>query len=191
MQTHSTEAPSGVKQARSKPEDGADHKARFKAMARAAVEECGEIVDATEALFDELCSDDILYRAMTAQAARELCYRMCSAQVRNHRAASWAEQANDMVASQVGRVEAQARGIREALLLDFPLFGGKLLRDATREEVEDSARKYAVLSADMDAKSRWLEAVASAMVKHNASISVGEVLSEADLRSMREGVTNA
>lgn len=60
------------------------------------------------------------------------------------------------------RMLALAGGLKVAML-DFPLSGGLLLRDATRQEVSDQAAMYEKSGSDMLRKSRWLMAIAQSI----------------------------
>jgi hypothetical protein len=72
-------------------------------------------------------------------------------------------------------VSALASGIG-ASLLDFPLSGGLLLRDATREQVLEQVSFYEKQGRDMLHKARWLQLVAQGVPE---SQKVGDSLTDA------------
>ena len=84
-------------------------------------------------------------------------------------------------------VSALANGIRESLL-DFPLAGGKRLRDAVREEVEAQAQLYAATSRDAGHKARWLTAIATRM---DDGATVSDAISEAEVVALHQETANA
>lgn len=72
------------------------------------------------------------------------------------------------------RMQALAGGLM-ATMLDFPLSGGLLLRDATRQEVSDQAAMYEKSGSDMLRKSRWLTVIAQSIPDRKK---VGDVITE-------------
>lgn len=62
-------------------------------------------------------------------------------------------------------------------MMDTPIFGGKKLRDATVEEVRESARRYALLAEDTGRKARWQNAVADVAEKKKGK-TIGSALTE-------------
>ena len=74
-----------------------------------------------------------------------------------------------------------------AMLLDFPLPGGKPLRDATKDEVQDAANSYRTQAVDMVQKSAWLKLIAKNVPKGKT---VGETLDELALALFKEESKN-
>ena len=74
-----------------------------------------------------------------------------------------------------------------AMLMDFPLPGGKPLRDATGDEVQDAANSYRKQAVDMAQKSAWLKMVAANVPKGKT---VGEALDEMALALFKEKTKN-
>ncbi len=74
-----------------------------------------------------------------------------------------------------------------AMLLEFPLPGGKPLRDATRDEVQDAADLYRKQAVDMVQKAAWLRLVAKNVPTGKT---VGETLDELALALFKEETKN-
>ena len=151
--------------------------------ARTAVQGAESVNDATDRLLAMARGDASLMEAMMQPYARIAARTHVRYEMRDKRAKIWREQtvqpAND-------RVGALVRS-NMAMLMDFPLPGGKPLRDATRDEVSDAANSYRKQAVDMAQKSAWLKLVAENVPKGKT---VGETLDELSLALFKEKTKN-
>jgi hypothetical protein len=147
-------------------------------MARAAWEAShGDFDDAAERFAKSLEAD----REMLRKARRMAFAAWCRDQVR---------QAASAHRTAVFRLRSEAdaaRGSRlrmalSATLMDFPLPGGGLLRDATAAACIEGATAYRHTASDAVWKARWLEAIAARV----GNATVAEVLDEEDLRALQQ-----
>jgi hypothetical protein len=140
----------------------------------------GDVASATRRLIRRLDDDAELRAAIATAAVEYYAASIVEDEMRAERRAVWAE------AGRTNRpktsVTALANGIRRSLL-DFPLAGGKRLRDATRDEVIEQAQLYAAQARDMGFKARWLELIGARV---DDGRTVGECLTEADALALRE-----
>ncbi len=74
-----------------------------------------------------------------------------------------------------------------AMLLEFPLPGGKLLRNALNTECEEAANFYRRQAVDMVQKSAWLRLIAKNVPKGKT---VGQALDELTLALFKEETKN-
>jgi hypothetical protein len=86
------------------------------------------------------------------------------------------------------RIAALADGNKE-ILMNFPLwFGGKRLKDSTKQEIADAGLRYMKQGSDMVFKGRWLNLVAAKVPDQKKA---GEVLTELQLRKLHKEAANA
>jgi hypothetical protein len=153
------------------------------AMARAAWEASHGDFDAAAERFAKALEAD---REMLRKARRMAFAAWCRDQVR---------QAASAHRTAVFRLRSEAdaaRGSRlrmalSATLMDFPLPGGGLLRDATAADCIEGASAYRHTASDAVWKARWLEAIAARV--GNAIVS--DVLNEEDLRALQQETRDA
>ena len=96
-----------------------------------------------------------------------------------------------IVASAAGMRPEAAQALARVVgrsILDFPLAGGKRLRDATRPEIEAQAVLYADQAREANHRAAWLRAVA-ALIPDNAK--AGDVLDEATATRLFQEAANA
>jgi hypothetical protein len=89
--------------------------------------------------------------------------------------------------------DARVSALRTAaatMLMDFPLPGGKRVRDATAADLAAGVAFYAGRAADMGAKARWLAAVRAKLEATNLA-TVAEAMDEAALAALREDQADA
>jgi len=119
-------------------------------------------------------ADDALFQEVMMPLVRQACVSFMSVVVRSRRASSCASVTSQADSAIAGTSALVARA---SSLLDFPLYGGKLLRNATAAECTDSARQYEKQAADMAGKGRFLRSVA----KQAGDRVVGQALTEIEL----------
>lgn len=136
----------------------------------------GDVVTATNALEALARGNPEVWMSITDSLLRDACYNQITALCRRERRKIWSAPAPD-TKSQSNRVVNHAKSI-----LDFPLPGGKRLRDATKEDLSAASSFYQKQAAKMSSISEWLSSVAK-RVKKGAT--VGDCLSEKQLHRMK------
>jgi len=117
------------------------------------VDESADVTEASRRLEEEARHCRELYDYLTSPALPKLCYAAVSQTYRDNRQKVWTAP-NYTKGGNGHRVANHAQ-----TLLDFPLPGGKRLRDATSQDLQEAAEFYAKQAADMSAKSAWLTRV--------------------------------
>jgi hypothetical protein len=143
----------------------------------------GNVLPATDYLLARVTKDDHLFRALMRPLARQACYDLVRSFSRKNR--NQVSRDADIRIANVGqrqRVEALAAGTATTLF-DFPLPGGPLLGEATREELLAAAEFYHKQADDMDFKYRWLKRVASMVPEGKIA---KDVLTDKQLTSLYE-----
>ena len=102
------------------------------------------------------------------------------------RKAVWTAPTRAEKAEGAERVFLLAESIGE-MLLDFPLPGGRALRLATKEDVNEAADFYRTKAVDMGHKARWLARIARKVPKGQT---VGDALDNAALEKMQKETDN-
>lgn len=85
------------------------------------------------------------------------------------------------------RDQRRVRALAAGTLMMFPLPGGKLLADATGDEVLDVAAAFKAQATDMAVKARWLRLVGQAAGRRK----VGKALTEEKLSILRQEASHA
>lgn len=85
------------------------------------------------------------------------------------------------------RNERRVRALAAGTLMMFPLPGGKLLADATGDEVLSVAATFEAQATDMTTKARWLRLVGKAAGRRK----IGKALTEEKLALLRREASNA
>ena len=140
-----------------------------------AFSESADVHEATNKLERWAKSNRDLYEYLTAPYLSRACYDAVRSCCRHDRKALYTAP-NYTKGGNGDRVHQHAHS-----LLDFPLPGGKRLRDATRADLEAAANFYRQQAKDMANKADWLEAIAAKVGKKK----VGSVLSAEALRSLK------
>ena len=136
----------------------------------------GDVLTATELLEAFARQNVQVWQAVTESLLRTACYDACRAICRGERRVIWNAPGYD-AGGGGERVKAHS-----ASLMDWPLPGGKKLRDATKKDLLDAAGFYSMQASQMAAVSTWLECIA-AKVKAKT---VGETLTDTQLRKLRD-----
>lgn len=139
----------------------------------------GDTAAATRRLVLRLRDDEALRTAIAKEAIEAFAYLLVEQKMRNERMAIWT--ANSRAATPKTPVSALANGLVRALL-DFPLAGGKRLRDATREEVLEQARIYTATARDASQKALWLRMIAA---RTQEGMRVGDCITEEAAATLR------
>lgn len=144
----------------------------------------GDIERAADALMEYAASHPKFMRAHADDLVRRALGDMMRESVRTTRATIWnsASYAPQTPEQQRRRFMAQARAT-SMTLMDFPLPGGKPLRDAMRDEVKTAAEFYETTARDHASKGRWLRLVAAAVPTDRT---VGDVLTVERLGSLQQ-----
>jgi hypothetical protein len=153
-------------------------------IARRLLAEAANDADAAiVALEARLATDQALRQLLADRAIRALIRARVETAIANERAAVVAERARRGPRRDDGpeRVAALANAVRG--FMDFPLRGGRVLAEATRAEVLDQARSYALAGASMSHNARWLRAIAERLPDDGAR--VREALTEAEVAALR------
>lgn len=144
----------------------------------------GIVAIAAAALVRRLESDTALRTAVLADlctsAAQEACRHVRSAD----RETIWNRPGPDVQQRHRNGLLAVA-STTLTTLLDFPLFGGHRLGDATADEVAASAQRYLTLAQTHSSKGRWLDLVAK---RTPAGKRVREALTADALQKLRDEV---
>lgn len=146
-------------------------------LAQEAMDQCGgDVLVATELLEGMANNDADVWHALTADRLKTACYDACRGICRGERRVIWNSPGYD----------AGGKGERikqhSATLMDWPLPGGKKLRDANKDDLLEAAGFYSAQASKMQAVSMWLERVADKV----KSKTVGQTLTDDQLRSLRD-----
>lgn len=144
-------------------------------LEREALEEAGgDLIAAIELLTSRIMAEPrIVGEDQLGSWARAWASAKVYSLIAHDRKASLRPVANDTFGDALkGAMQAEL-----TRMMDTPLFGGKRMRDATVEEVRESARRYALLAEDTGRKARWQELVAEAAEKKRAK-TIGTALTE-------------
>lgn len=159
------------------------------AVAVAVLKEAdGDVRKATELMERRVRESRALRDALTEPLISAACYDAVSAQIRKSRHRVWTPPVHSGASGepqgQRGRVEALA----QSNLMMFPLPGGKMLGKATREEIAKARHFFGEQGRDMMHKERWLGLVEAKVPDDKTA---GDVLSEDDLRAMKDAARDA
>ena len=102
-----------------------------------------------------------LYIAIMEPHELHACMSACQLAMKDFRRETWTSPNRSIPTTSVYALLASTR----AMLMDFPLPGGKALRDAIKPDVEAASSFYSKQSTDMGYKSRWLSLVAGKVKK--------------------------
>jgi hypothetical protein len=152
-------------------------KASLHEAARRALDASHDQAGAVDRLVSAARRDKALREALLAPWEYQAAQHVIGALIRQDRRTIWSRPS-----APDARVAALSNAVSLSLL-DFRLPGGKPLRDASAEDVSAAAGFYAEQAADMDAKARWLNAVAAALPDGAV---VGDALDVATLDKLRE-----
>lgn len=147
-------------------------------LERLALEEAnGDLVGAVNWLTSQIMAEPrIVGDEQLASWARAWAYAKVHSAIASERKTALRPVTNDTFASALsGAMQSEL-----TRMMDTPLFGGKRLRDATVEEVRESARRYALIAEDTGRKARWQSAVADAAEKKRGK-TIGTALDEKTL----------
>jgi len=144
-------------------------------------ETAGDVQEAAGKLSNRILDDRQLRAALVEEAIESASREMVEHQMRTRRQSIWANAGTP--AAKTGIV-ALAQGIANSLF-DFPLAGGKRLRDATPEEALAQAQLYRAAAKDMSAKDRFLVAVAK---RGKPGVRLGDTLTEDDVLAIHQKV---
>lgn len=168
-------------QARKKPEEATvSSDESLASLARQCLAESGGAMEPAVEKFSALVNADLQLKSSLLDPFFE---RACRQTI----AFAIHAQRKQIISSIENPREDGARSIRllaqsnVAGLLDFPIWGGKPLKEATRLEIEESARRYREQSADMSHKGEWLTSIAN---KLKGTQTAGERFSESDLAKL-------
>lgn len=140
-----------------------------------------DVVKATDIMVARVNKDEILYRLLMDPLLKTACYNTITGVCRSRRQNIWtmpqpsSEEARENVVS-------LARGTA-ATLLDFPLPGGLLLRDAKRDDVSAAATFYSLQAKDMGIKAKWLQLIAQHLPSKKT---VAQVMNDARLTELKQ-----
>lgn len=154
---------------------------------REAFERTGDMDKTTDLLAEAVRTDP----QFVANKLPAILRKWCAAQVSMHvitlnRAAIFRPYSDNPPAAANNGAErdgARLRAVIDNHLMNYPLPGGKRLRDATGSEARAAATMYLDKSRDMGRKGQWLARVADKVGENSI---VGKVLSESDLARLAE-----
>ncbi len=143
----------------------------------------GDSALAINMLADRLLADPELIEANLAAMAKSWAREQVGAAL-----TEWRAQIIRQASGIVPRPPAYAGQLAAAMvaehsrMMDFPLYGGKRLGDATIAEVRESAASYAAISRDTGRKARWQAMIAEAAAATGDELApIQSILSEATL----------
>lgn len=144
-------------------------------LIRRAYDGSPDVATATEKLEKWARKDKALYDYLTDPYLSQACYNAIRGLCRSERRLIYTAP-NYTKGGNGHRVEIHGRS-----LLDFPLPGGKRLRDATRQDLLEAADFYRKQAADMASKAAWLEKISERVGKKT----VGEKLTSEQLEALK------
>jgi len=144
------------------------------------------VQEATTAMVAVVSNNDVLFRALfTPEQVRQNCYTIVRALVRSQRDELWSTpQPSDEAAR--AALDSHA-GITMRRLMDFRLWNGKPLGEATKAEVLAAAQRWIKQGSSMIGTGRWLELVGNACPDTGV---VRDRLNEQDLLRFRAQIDN-
>jgi hypothetical protein len=146
----------------------------------------GSVHDATNALVEHLQSDPFALSVIVQEAVSEAVKTAVAYQHRKTRedVIRIYNKPHDVKAAVV-----LGQDVHRELLLNFPLEGGLLLRDAHREDVLKNASRYQRLAKTHAHRGLWLQAIANRM--SDDTHCVKDILSENDVQRLYEEASHA
>lgn len=151
-------------------------------LAAKCFEESGDnTANARVLMASRIRSDKALTQIFLDHCLERACIDWVHAVVHALRARSVAVVANPDRAQTDGGLVSLAAGNR----LDFRLWNGKRLGDATRQEIIDSADRYKAQARTMGITARWLELVAKEMNQHPEDTMAQDVLAPEKLDQLQ------
>jgi hypothetical protein len=145
----------------------------------------GDLPKAVDLFVARVHRDRELRDVLTEPLLRTACYQALIQVHRSRRKAIWYS-SQPSAERETARVIALAGGTI-ASLLDFPLPGGKRLRDATGSEITAAAEFYHSQASDMALKARWLRLVGQSIPHDEVA---GKYVTEDELNRIREEVSH-
>lgn len=168
-----------------------------------AVSECidqGGTIDAASTLLLNLAKNDqALYKALLGDFEQQAARRAISRELTQRRKRAFNARTQPTPApakpksgggksrrSQATNTSSQSTAVvsRAALLMSFPLIGGKPLGKATRPELLANADDYRSKAASLAVKDRWIRSIAAKLPDDMKTVDA--VLSESDLEALRD-----
>jgi hypothetical protein len=150
--------------------------------AREAYNETNGDLEAAQTLLERRAKREAGLRGFLIKWA---CHEAIRAAGRRFRDQVWNRPAEPIVDHE--RDQRRVRALAAGTLMMFPLPGGKLLADATGDEVLDVAATFEAQATDMATKARWLRLVGKAAGHRK----VGRALTEGQLAILRREAANA
>lgn len=136
----------------------------------------GDVEIATSSLIYDLRTDEELFNRVVSSAVREACKSYVSRAHRQQRENIIDQMRRAKVSE--SRIGATAIALVEEnleLLMNYPMRGGKKLKNSTREDVMWQADFHGKIARDANWKSKWFSRIASFM--DNDEQTVGEIMS--------------
>ena len=146
----------------------------------------GDLARAAAAMARILAGRAALRRRFYEVGVEHLREALLGEAMRADRRAIWQAQEHDLESSNA-RVGALSRATARALM-DYPLWGGRRLGDATREEILESATQYQQQGRHMIASARWQLAIAKLLKPKQIA---GKVLTESTLARLHKEIVHA
>lgn len=150
--------------------------------AREAYNEANGDLDAAQTLLEKRAKKESSLRESLIKWA---CHEAIRAAGRRFRDQIWNRPVEPPVDHE--RDQRRVRALAAGTLMMFPLPGGKLLADATGDEVLDVAAAFEAQAMDMAIKARWLRLVGQAAGRRK----VGKALTEEKLSLLRQEASHA
>lgn len=150
--------------------------------AREAYNEANGNLETAQALLESRAKGHANLRALLIEWA---CHEAIRAVGRKFRDQIWNRPVEPIIDHE--RDGRRIRALAAGTLMMFPLPGGKLLADATGDEVLSVAEAFEAQATDMAIKARWLRLVGKAAGHRK----VGKALTEENLAILRREATHA
>lgn len=153
------------------------------AMARVALEACGNSVPrAVEMLTADLMADPVMLQKSLVEIVSTAAAQLVSHDIHEQRRAIQTGATRPNISGKVV-TDSMAESAIRSYYLDWPLAGGIRLRHATRDLIEKQRDVHAGIVRENAWRARWFAAIALAMPDHGT---VGEVLTEDQVRAFFE-----
>ena len=161
-------------------------KINIKEAARKAMIGAVDYAAGADCLLDDAHQNPALLDALLSPHERHAAMTAVRAATSAKRNAVWTAPTRAERAESAERVFILAESIGE-MLLDFPLPGGRALRLATKEDVNEAADYYRNTAANMGHKARWLARIAPEVPNGQT---VGDALDNSALEKMQRETDN-
>lgn len=170
------------------PKNELDTAIDVRQIAKSMIEEHGDVPTAANALQIMCEADHNIYRAVVNGHLHTLCRQLVQSQLKQERAATWAEARTCETPAPTISAEAFGAAVTRSLM-DFPLLGGsRRLGDCAKVHLVTAEHGYQTQATDMQVKARWLRLIRDALPDDNTT--VRQALNDDALRDLKAKALN-